>query len=288
MDVSEASLLELSSRAVEGYLSLTSALRALPDFLIVGAQRGGTTSLYRYLSQHPQVVPTLIAKGVHYFDTDPGRSVAWYKGHFPARPYRALLGRRLGLPVVTGEASPYYLFHPLVPRRAAQLLPEARIIVMLREPAARALSHYAHEVGGGFESLSTFEEAIDAEPERLAPEEARILEDDSYVSYAHQHYSYLARGRYAEQLGRWFEHFPREQVLVISSERFYADPAAEFDRVVRFLRLQAPPPLPFRAYNAHSYDSMLPATRRRLRDEFAPDNRELFALLDDDLGWDVR
>jgi Sulfotransferase domain len=274
-------------RIVEGYLSLTSAARGLPDFLIIGAQRGATTSLYRYLSQHPQIVPTLIAKGVHYFDTGFNRSPGWYRGHFPVDLYRRALSHRLGLPVLTGEASPYYLFHPHAPRRAAQIVPDARLIVMLREPAARALSHYSHEVAGGFEPLATFEEAIAAERERVEPEQERIMNDESYVSFAHQHFSYLTRGRYAEQLLRWLDQFPRSQMLAVSTERFCADPAGEFARVVHFLELEPPPVLQFRPFNAHAYDSMRPTTRRRLQAEFAPLNQHLFALLDDDLGWET-
>ena len=273
-------------RIIEGYLALTSAARELPDFLIIGAQRGATTSLYRYLSQHPQIVPTLVAKGVHYFDTDFDRSVGWYKGHFPAHLYRRALSHRLGLPVLTGEASPYYLFHPHAPKRAAQIVPHARLIVMLREPAARALSHYHHEVAGGFETLATFEDAIAAEPAKVQPELERIMRDESYVSFAHQHFSYLSRGRYAEQLRRWLDHFPRGQMLVLGTERFCAEPARESARVAEFLGLEPPPELDYRPYNAHVYDSMLPQTKRRLQAEFAPLNQSLFALLDEDFGWE--
>jgi len=191
------------------------------------------------------------------------------------------------MPVVTGEASPYYLFHPHAPARAARIAPDARLIVMLREPAARALSHHSHEVAGGFEPITSFEDALDAEPTRVAPEEECLLRDESYVSFAHQHLSYRARGRYAEQLQRWRAHYPADRMLVISSERFYADPADEFSRVVRFLGLDPGPPstLEFRPYNAHSYERMAPSTKDRLTDEFTPLNDDLFAMLDDDLGW---
>ncbi len=104
----------------------TSAARALPDFLIIGTKRGGTTSLYRYLSQHPSVVPLFPSarvlplrqdkKGVHYFDSNAWRPLAWYRSFFPLRSTMAAVKRRTGLPSVTGEASPYYLCLRL-PRR---------------------------------------------------------------------------------------------------------------------------------------------------------------------------
>jgi hypothetical protein len=277
---------ERAIRLVEGYLSLTSGLRRSPDFLIIGAQRAGTTSLYRYLAQHPQVVPALGAKGAHYFDTHAERSVAWYRSHFVAEPYRWYLELRSGSRTATGEASPYYLFHPHAPRRAADVVPGAKLIALLREPAARALSHHTHEVTGGFEPLVRFEDAIAAEPARVEPETARMEQDETYASFAHQHYSYLSRGHYAEQLQRWLDHYPREQLLVLSAERFFARPAAEFARVTEFLGLEPASGIEFRAYNAHDYDAMRPRTRAALHDAFAVANDKLFGLLDDDLGWE--
>jgi hypothetical protein len=273
-------------RSAEAYLTATAALRPLPDFLIIGTQRGGTTSMYRYLAAHPQVMPTLLAKGVHYFDSNASRSASWYRGHFPASAYRRSRERRVGGPVVTGEASPYYLFHPHAPARAAALVPQTRLIVMLREPAARARSQYAHEVGGRFEPLSTFEEALAAEPARLTPEEIARLADPHVVSFAHQHFSYVARGRYAEQLRRWFSFFPREQVLVLGSERFFADPASQYAAVTDFLGLERFTDLPFRPYNATDGGGMAAETGVWLRETYARPNAELFDLLGgDDLGW---
>lgn len=262
----------------------TAQLRMLPDFLIIGAQRAGTTSLYRYLAQHPAVLPVVLTKGAHYFDTNHDKGVGWYRAHFPLRAHATILGSRLGVRVLTGEGSPYYMFHPLVPARVAELLPEVRLIVLLRDPVERAYSHHQHEVARGFEDLP-FEEAIDREPERLAGERERLIADPTYRSFEHQHHSYLARGLYLEQLLAWHEHFPRDQLLVLIAEEFFADPAAGLDRVERFLGLPPWRPPSFPRYNARLRAPMDPATRRRLATHFRRPNAELARYLERELPW---
>jgi hypothetical protein len=131
-------------------------LRVLPDFIIIGGQRCGTTALFNLLGQHP-CVETSHPKEVHYFDLQYARPLNWYRQHFPtmmSMRARALRGRR----VVSGEPSPYYLFHPRVPERLHDL-PGTRLIALLRNPVDRAYSHYQHEVRLGVETLP-FEDAI--------------------------------------------------------------------------------------------------------------------------------
>ncbi|HXS47682.1 MAG TPA: sulfotransferase domain-containing protein, partial [Solirubrobacterales bacterium] len=194
-------LLGRARRSATHTLRRTNAgQRPLPDFLIIGAQKGGTTSLHAYLSEHRRVSPSS-TKEVHFFDHAYDRGLGWYRAHFQ-RSAKAPLS-------LSGEATPYYLFHPLVPARVAETLPESRLIVILRDPVDRAFSHHNHELALGFEDLP-FEEAIEREPERLEGEQERILEDPGYRSFAHQHHSYVSRGRYAEQLERWLAHVPPE------------------------------------------------------------------------------
>jgi hypothetical protein len=166
----------------------------------------------------------------------------------------------------------------------AELMPQARLIVMLRDPVDRAFSHYQHERALGREML-TFEEAIEMEEERTAGEYERMKEDERYFSLPYHHYAYLTRGIYVDQLQHWYSAFPREQVLVISSERFWADPSGVLRYVFQFLDL---PPIDLPNYsprNSLAYDAMAPETRRRLADSFQPHNRRLRELLGVDLGW---
>jgi hypothetical protein len=260
---------------------MTGRPRALPDFLIVGAQRAGTTSLFRYLSSHPNVAPSA-RKEVHFFDVNWTRGEGWYRAHFPRRPGTA--EGATGAPFALGEASPYYLFHPLAAQRAASLLPNVRIIVMLRDPVSRAYSHYHHVRAMGFEHLS-FEDALLAEADRLHGQEERLASDACYRSVEHQHHSYVARGHYLPQLERWARVVPPERMLVIVSEEFYADPAAEFRRVTRFLGLPDAWLPRYERSNAQSYRPMAPSTKASLRALFAEPNRALAVSLGRQLPW---
>ena len=162
----------------------TAGARRLPDFLVIGAQRAGSTSLFAQLCAHSGVAAPS-HKEIHYLDLQSFRSLRWYRSHFP--PTAAARGR------ITGEASPYYLFHPAVPARVAAELPGVLLVALLRDPVPRAYSQYQLSVRDGHEQLG-FEEALRAEPDRLAGEEARLLSDRAYRADAHRHQSYAARG----------------------------------------------------------------------------------------------
>ncbi len=267
------------------YTTPTAGLRGLPDFLIIGAQRCGTTSLYRYLEQHPGVAPVgLKNKGIHYFDTNFSRGVNWYRSHFPTSAYRAIRAKEYGGPVITGEGSPYYIFHPLSPARIAELIPDARSVLMLRDPVSRAHSHYQHEVARGFEELA-FEDALRAEEERLAGEEDRMRSDPTYNSFEHQHHSYISRGMYVEQIRRWHALFPKDHLLILDSAEFFSEPDRELRRVQEFLGLSQMSLTSYQKMNAHSYGGMSSDARTWLEERFAAPNRALFDHLGHDLGW---
>ena len=261
--------------AVWTFGKATSAIRPLPGFLILGAQKAGTTALYAYLRRHPHITgPSW--KEVSFFDRHWTRGEAWYRGNFPN-----VLRARGDL---VGEASPSYLFHPLAPRRVAELVPNAKLIALVRNPVDRAYSHYHHEVALGREPLS-FEDALAAEDGRTRGEEERLAAEPGYFSRAWWNHTYKARGRYAEQLGRWLEVFPREQLLVLPSEELLGEPERAHARLLQFLgaephRLDSYP----RVFE-REYEAMGPETRVRLAAEFAEPNRRLYGLLGRDLGW---
>ncbi|MDP8910954.1 MAG: sulfotransferase domain-containing protein [Actinomycetota bacterium] len=262
-----------------GWGRATARLRVLPDFLIIGAQRAGTTSLYKYLEAHPSVAPPLLGKGAHFFDTNFGKGEAWYRSHFPTR-----LHMHSARNAVTGEGSPYYLFHPHAPARVARLLPDVKLIALLRDPVSRAHSHYWHEVARGFEHLS-FEQAIESEPQRLSGEVERMRADPAYTSFSHQHYSYLARGHYLEQLDRWYALFPSEQILVLSSEDFFSRPDESFRAVLRFLGLPEGSLRSYAKFNPREYRELSKDTEQRLVERFAEPNERLYEFLGVDFGW---
>lgn len=246
----------------------TAGLRLTPAYLVVGAQRSGTTSMSKALGQHPNVVPAVFHKGVHYFDTAYDRGLEWYLGHFPTRVGAALKARTPG-PVITGESSPYYLFHPAVGERIARDLPGARLIVVLRDPVERAYSAYTHEKARGWESES-FPRALELEQERIAGEHDRLLRDPSYASLTFQHNAYVTRGQYVEQLERLSRQVGRGRLLVVDSHDFFADPEATWPQVERFLDLPHAGGMVFERNNARPRTAMDEDVRRRLSEHFLP------------------
>lgn len=269
--------------ALRRYGMATAGGRGLPDFLVIGAKRGGSTSLYRNLVRTPGVLPLFPrqadVKGTYYFDVEYDRGPRWYRSHFPSTAIcdqAAVRG-----PVAVGEASPYYLSHPRAADRAAALVPGARIVAVLREPVARAHSHYQERVRQGIETLPTFAEAVEAEAGRLAGEVERMLDDSGYVSWNHLNFGYLAQSDYAAGLRRWLAAYPADQVLVLRSEDFYADDAAVLAQVRGFLGLEATPPDETRQWNRTGTSDLDPGLARELAERLASSVSALAALL----GW---
>ena len=279
---------EAAKRVLRGYGEATSGLRRGPDFVIIGAKRGGTTSLYNYVLEHPSIQPLFPGrqhiKGVHYYDSNYDRGLRWYRAHFPLQAGGRHLVRPAVQPAIAGDASPYYLFHPLAAERLALDFPGVRVIVFLRDPVERAYSHFKERTHHGGETLG-FAAALDAEEDRLRGEAERIVAQPGYRSAEHENHSYLAQGRYLDMLPRWFGLFPREQFHIAASEDFYADPERHVNAVWSFLGL-APGRLTSRT--RHNYlpaPDIQPETRQRLQDALADHNRELADLLGRSLPW---
>jgi Sulfotransferase domain len=198
--------------------------RPLPAFLIIGTMRGGTSSLFKYLESHPDTAASL-RKEVNYFTRFWEKGADWYRAHFP------ITRRRLAF-----EASPNYLFHPLAAMRAEVTVPNAKLIVLLREPAARARSHYDHMVRLGFERRG-FIRALESESRLVHDALLRFDEDEHIWQPMFLRYSYMSRGYYADQLERWLSFFPVENFLVLWSEDFFAKPSEALDRISEFLSI---------------------------------------------------
>ncbi|WP_341721215.1 sulfotransferase domain-containing protein [Micromonospora sp. FIMYZ51] len=268
----------------------TSDRRPLPDFLIIGTKRGGTTSLWNYLIRHPLVprlFPAWNAKSSHYFAQNWRRGEAWYRSHFPTERQREALERRYGGPVRVGEAAPLYMFHPLVAERVAALMPAVRLIVLLRDPVQRAYSHWKERRANGVEPLD-FAAALAAEPARTAGERDRLIAEPEQVSLCYDWYSYRARGRYLEHLEPWLERFDRSQFLFLPSEDLYRDTRATFRRTLEFLGLPRVEPAGFTVYNGTHPAALEPATRAELTGYYRPHNEALRQRLGLALDWPDR
>jgi hypothetical protein len=258
----------------------TSPVRTLPDFVIIGAQKCGTTFLYQLLVQHPRVKPAF-AKEVHYFDLNFRKGDKWYRSHFPLQ---ALNSQKH----ITGEASPYYLFHPHAARRASTVIPNAKLIVLLRNPVDRAYSHYQHQVqrvkGEARETL-TFEEAIEAEERILPREVSKMLQDEYYGSSSHRTRSYLRRGIYIDQLLVWSSFFQRKQMLILKSEDLFNNTKNTLERMLDFLEIPRWAPETYSIPNKREYTGVSPLIRQRLDEYYRPHNQRLYEYLGVDLGW---
>jgi Sulfotransferase domain len=278
------------------YRISTSQIRLLPDFIIIGTQRGGTTSLYYYLTEHPGIARALM-KEVHFFDDNFQEGLNWYRAQFPSSLQKYYAERIRKEHFLTGESSPYYLFYPPAPKRISAVVPNARLIVLLRNPVDRAYSHHWLATLEGKETLS-FEDAIQREEERMAGEHEKIVADEHYASFNHRHFSYLTRGIYVDQLKHWMDFYPREQFLILKSEDLYKDTANVFKQTLDFLGIPAARAIEgekefkqYREPNKKGYQNeekpprMNPQTRETLAEYFKPHNARLYEFLGRDMGW---
>ncbi len=268
----------------ERYCTATWESRVLPDLVVAGAQRCGTTAITEALYRMPMVARPRRGKGSHFFSYNYWRGWNWFQGNFATTARAERVRRATGHELLTFDACPYYLFHPFALERMAEHLPDVKVMVMLRDPVKRAHSHYHHSVAHGFEDLG-FEEALEAEPERLAGEVEAMAADVTYWSLDHEHHSYVAKGHYATQIERLFALYPREQCLVFSAEQFYADPDGMLGRVTDWLELPPATLAPTDERNGHRYEPMSAATRDRLAATFAASNETLFSLLGERFSW---
>lgn len=261
----------------------TVPFRLRPTFLVIGAQKSGTTSLHGYLADHPAVL-CATPKEVHYFDHAYHRGEGWYLAHFPLASGGIAARARSGVAPAVCEVTPAYLFNPLVPERASAFDPRLKLIAVLRDPVTRAYSQYQMQHRQGRESLS-FEDALANEAAELPRELERIASDPFAPSDTAQRIAYVARGHYAEQLERWLQMFPLEQLLVLTSEELLNEPMEAMSRISGFLGLPEHRAGSYPLRGVKEYAPMEPATQEHLALLFEPENRRLERLLGRELDW---
>lgn len=246
----------------------TARWRPLPNLLIIGAQRSGTSSLFKYLGAHPSCKPS-VRKEIRFFTEFYDRGVDWYRSHFPFANERH----------VVFEATPDYLLDPRVPERASRLLPETKVIVLTRDPVERAYSHYLHNRRLGTERLS-FEDALMSESDRIDAHMKRLANgSEEPAPKAFLRYSYVERGRYASHLERWFRLVDRNRVLILRSEDFYAETDDSFQKILAFLGIPAWRPTTYRNFSYSKkrpvIPPMPPECRNWLERKFAHESERL-------------
>ena len=265
------------------YFSITGPIHLLPNYLIIGAAKSGTSSLYEYLIQHPNVQPAS-GKEIYFFDMNYNKGINWYRTFFPLShqfPKNTLKNS------IVGEATPRYMDHPHAPSRIKKYLPNCKFIILLRNPIDRAYSHWNMMVSHNREELS-FEDAIDKEKKRTNGLFEKMEKDSSFYSKEYYWYSYLERGLYSKKIKKWFEIFHKNQFLILKSEDLFSKPSEIFHQTQDFLNIPEITLDEFKtarkgAYKNKSIDSN---TRKYLSDFFKPYNEELYSLIGKNFAWE--
>jgi len=266
------------------YCSLSGSFHPLPAFYLLGVQKSGTTALFDYLTQHPCVSQTI--KDIRFFDKYYQKGSNWYRLHFPLNPSKIFSQKTKNKQYVVGDATERYFEYPHAPQRIQSLTPNAKFLIILRNPVERTYSHYNFNVIRNKENR-TFEDAIDKESKRTKVEYTKMEKDKKFYSDYYFRYAYLDRSIYATKLKRWFQIFPKEQFFIIENNELLNNTAKIYKDVLRFLNL---PNLELPKYEkifAKKYKKpkMEQLTRQQLVEFFQPYNDELYRLLGTKYDW---
>lgn len=251
---------------------LTARRRKLPDFIIIGARKAGTTSLFEYLKQHPDVKMARESE-LNFFSSHYYRSKLYYRSFFPLKTDNR----------ITGERSTYYLIHPHVPKRIKKDIPHAKIIVLLRDQVKRAHSQY--QMNKGIDTAADFKEALKLEAQRLNKIQAKIQRRKHSINLANQVYSYITGSMYFKHLTNWFESFDREKMLILKSEDFFENPRTELAKVYQFLGVKAIFPPDLSPKNQRIYNDLSENDYMKYKALFKADSQKLKQLLGEHFSW---
>jgi len=265
------------------FRALPAQLTSLPDFIIIGGMKCGTTSLYDFITRHPGILPAK-KKEIHFFDEHYLWGKSWYASNFPLLLDKKNLEIELQHRVLTGEATPNYMIFPFVPKRIKNLIPTVKLIAILRNPVDRTYSHYQHAIKKNHENLS-LEDSIKIEEKRLDSEKEKIF-DQKYKPYHYRYHTYLHKGHYEELLKNWYNEFPKDQILIVDSDKLKKNPKIVLNDIFTFLNLPSFIQINYNNLLVGKYPEMNPSTRNWLIEYFKPHNQKLYKLLDRTFDWD--
>lgn len=263
---------------------LTFHRRSLPHFLIIGGQKCGTTTLFNYLIQHPQVISPL-KREMQYFDKKPYLNTAWYRAHFPTK-------EKLGEKFITGEKSTDYIFHPLGAKRIKRTIRNPKLILLLRNPAERAISQYKHMVRKGHEKRQP-EIAFEEEKQTLEKIGTKALYRPTIFNRketnAFLRFSYIQKGLYLEQIKRFHNYFSEDQLFIEAIENLKINARDITKKVYKFLEIDEdfiPPDLGEKNTGGYKIDENLKEIFTSLQRYYQPYNKELFEYLGEKFPWE--
>jgi len=259
------------------FYGITSFIRVLPDFFVIGVVRSGTTSLYYYLDQHPCIMKSAYDE-LGFFDSNFDLGWNWYKSLFPTIMQKKKIEKRNGK-FLTFDDTPFYVYNSTVVKRIRKKIPDAKIIVIFRNPIDRAYSNYFLGVNGGKEKRK-FDDLIEEEMILINNRNKQVLFDETLSE------TYLGRGLYAEQLKVWFNEFPKDSVKIVKSEEFAENTQNVMKDIFQFLDLPEYKISNIEKKNVTKYPPMKKETREKLEEFFRSHNKELYNMLGKDFGWE--
>lgn len=236
-----------------------------PSFIILGGFKCATTSLYNYIIDHPQVLPSL-EKELDFFDRDYKQGLDWYLAHFP----EVISNQSM----ITGEATPNYLYSQVAPERIHRNFPDVKLIIILRDPIERAFSHY-HFLPQNDHAPQMFERVMNRELTRLQTAFDENQNLDKIISNC----PYLGNGLYELHLRRWLKYFAPEQLLILPMDGLSERPSDTVKHVYNFLGLPGHELSQYKRHKVGSYPKISAHIQKILTDFFKPHNQNLNKLL---------
>ena len=266
------------------YCGATGFLHVKPDFYIIGFAKCGTTSLFEYLISHPNIHPPK-GKEIDFFDRLYSRGINWYKVGFPFIIQKFIEKVFFRKKFLTGEATPRYIEHPHAINRIKQITPNAKFIILLRNPIDRAFSQHNMNVKNDYE-INNFNDALKEEPRRISNRIEKMTNDITYYSWNYDLYAYLEHGLYVDKIKRWMEVFPKEQFLIIQSEEFFKNPSKTYNDVLEFLGLKLFSLKKFEIKGKVNKNRTIDDDfRNELVDYYKPHNQKLYDFLGKSFDW---
>ena len=259
-----------------GISGITASSRVLPNFIIIGTVRSGSTSLYYNICEHPSVLQAAYDE-IGYFDSNYDLGINWYQSMFPTQNEMKKIERKAKF-AITGEDTPFYFWKKEVVERIFETLPNVKLIVICRNPIDRAYSNYHLGVRYGSENLS-FEDSIE--------DEIKFMDNHTLRESLDRNRSYLSKGLYAKQLEHWRKIFPREQIHILSTEEMEQKPQETLIKIFKFLEIPEYTIKNPQKQKSAKYEKMDEKTRKRLLDYYQPFNEKFFKIINQRFNWEI-
>jgi hypothetical protein len=264
------------------YYGFTSPIRVLPDFIIIGAMKSGTTSLYYNICQHQNVFEAAYDE-IGFFDDNYELGLNWYRSMFPTI-FQKYISKLKHQKFLTGEDTPFYFWKEDAVNRINKILPNVKLIIILRNPIDRAYSNYTDRINQGKE-LSSFEEVIEREINLIKKNGEKNSKSNQIIDIIKEP-AYLAKGIYVNQLELWIEKFPLNQFHILSTEEMAKNPDETLQKVFEFLEIPKENIKTPQKRKMKKYSPMNIKTRESLIEFYKPYNEKLFEEINQRFGWD--